>query len=93
MPAQTFIDKPQTQAVGTNWTALVDRNCDLVRIHNNSGASIDVRVNGGGNEVTIPNGTTRTFYGVKNANELSVRRTDTAATQVYVQAEIVLVGP
>ena len=80
--------KAQTAATGTNWTAWASQTCRGMRVHNPNAVDLDVRRNGSGDEITIPAYGVRTFLGLMNANQLSVRRTDTSNTQVYAQAEL-----
>jgi hypothetical protein len=49
---------------------------------------IAVKKVAGGDFITIAAGRSENLYGVKNANLLQVRRTDTSNTGVRVEAEV-----
>ena len=53
---------------------------------NNSGTTISFRQDGAGVALDIPTGSSFTILGLDNANQISVRRTDTSNTQVTVGA-------
>lgn len=74
----------QTAATGTNYTVLTAQACQQVTIMNNTGTSIGVRQDGAGAEVPVFDQSYFTFYGLRNASELAVRRVDTSNTQVTV---------
>jgi hypothetical protein len=76
-----------TAATGTNWTAFSSQACDALDIVNNSGTAVEYRRGGSGSSIPIPSGSARLVLGIENANEISVRRTDTSNTQVTLTAE------
>lgn len=78
-------DSVQTAATGTNYTALTAQVCRVVHIINDTGTALEVRQNGAGVALPVATGTGFSFFGVTNASELSVRRTDTSNTQVTVK--------
>ena len=79
-----------TAATGTNWTAFSSQVCGALDIVNNTGVTIEYRRNAAGIAMQIPNGSARMVIGITNANQVDVRRTDTANTQVNIQAEAIL---
>lgn len=81
--------KVQTAATGSNWTAWASHVCKAMRVHNPNTVDVDIRRGTGGDEVTVPAGSVRTFWGVNDSAQLYARRTDQSGTQVYVQAEII----
>jgi hypothetical protein len=92
MSALNYIDAVQTPAAGgAAFQILSDRPCVAVTVTNpptNAGVNIDIQLNGAGNVVTIGPGVSKMIYGLNNAKEVGVRRTDGAVTQVPVQAEV-----
>lgn len=76
----------QTAAVGTNWTAFAANVAKQLTLVNNSGTTISFRQDGAGVALDIPTGSSFTILGLDNANQISVRRTDTSNTQVTVGA-------
>lgn len=76
----------QTAATGTNYTAFASTPCSRLTLFNGTGTSLDVQQGGAGANFTIPTGTSFTFDGLTNANQLGVRRTDTTNTQVTASA-------
>jgi hypothetical protein len=79
-----------TAATGTNWTAFSSQVCGALDIVNNTGVTIEYRRNATGVAMQIPNGAARMVIGITNANQIDVRRTDTANSQVTVQAEAIV---
>jgi hypothetical protein len=75
-----------TAASGTGYTAFAAQACKQLTICNGSGVDIGVTVGGAGVEVPVFTGTYMTFFGITNANQLSIRRVDTATVQVAVAA-------
>lgn len=76
----------QTAVSGTGYTAFGAQACKQLTILNGTGVDIGVTVGGAGVEVPVLAGTYYTFFGITNANQLSVRRVDTSTTQVTVAA-------
>lgn len=72
----------QTQATGSNWSTLGSRACKRVIIVNNQGVSLDVRQGGAGVAIPVFHTMVFVFDGLANANELSVKRTDSSNTQL-----------
>ena len=79
-----------TAATGTNWTAFASQVCASLDIVNNTGTTIEYRRGATGTSMQIPSGAARMAIGITNANQIDVRRTDTANTQVTVQAEAIV---
>ena len=78
-------DRVQTAASGTGYVAFPAHNCDEVTLFNSSGTAIDLRAAGeAGVGVSVPSGAVVPLKVSANANELQIRRTDVAVTQVYV---------
>jgi hypothetical protein len=75
-----------TNATGTNWTAFGSQACKQLTLSNQTGTTLEVRQGGAGVGFQIPDGAFYTFFGITNANQLSVRRVDTSNTQVTVTA-------
>lgn len=76
----------QTAATGTNWTAYASQECNQLTIKNDTGTGIVVRQDGAGVEWPIADGTSDTFFGLENANQIAVKRADNSNTQVTVKA-------
>lgn len=66
------------------WVQLPDQPASQVALVNDSGTKIEVRQGGAGPGLRILPDTAFTFFGIKNLNELWVRRVDQAATQVTI---------
>lgn len=76
-----------TAATGTNWTAFASQACSALDIVNNTGVTVEYRRGAAGTAMQIPTGAARMVIGITNANQIDMRRTDTANTQVTLQAE------
>jgi hypothetical protein len=76
----------QTNATGTNWTAFAAQACAQLTIINDSGTKIEVRQGGAGVALPVRDGATYTLFGLTNANQIDLRRSDTSNTQVVVHA-------
>ena len=75
-----------TASTGTNWTSLASQSCTAVTVVNLTGTTISARIGGTGNSVSIPDNTAVKLYVAANANEISLRRSDTSNTQVTLAA-------
>lgn len=71
-----------TAAAGANYTALAAQACHHVTIVNDTGTKLEVQQNTAGTALRIPDGQFYTFYGIKDASQLGVRRADTSNSQV-----------
>ena len=78
----------QTSAVGATFVALAAAVAREVEITNQTGTVIEVRRGGAGVAFQLPSGSIKTFAGVSNASDLSLRRTDTSNVQVTLQYEV-----
>ena len=76
-----------TNAIGTLYTSFSDHSCNVLEVINNSGVTVEYQRGGSGVAIPIPSGGSRLILGITNANQISIRRTDTTNTQVTVQAE------
>jgi hypothetical protein len=74
----------QTSASGTAFVNLGDQAAHEVQIINASGTSIDVKTDGSAVAVPIASGTNLTLGLGGNISEISVKRTDSSVTQVFV---------
>jgi hypothetical protein len=77
-------DTTQTSAAGSAYVVLAAHPARQVTIVNNTGTSIDVQYVSGGAAFPIPTGSMMTFQGIINSNQLQLKRTDNAVTQVTV---------
>jgi hypothetical protein len=75
-----------TAATGTNFTAFASQACKQLTISNQSGTVVEVRQGATGVALQIPTGAFYTFFGISNANQLDVRRTDVSNTQITLTA-------
>jgi hypothetical protein len=75
-----------TNATGTIYTAFASQSCKQLTLSNQSGIVVEVRQGGAGVALQIPTGAFYTFFGITNANQLDVRRTDASNTQVTLTA-------
>lgn len=75
-----------TTIVGTNWIPFPAQACERLIVVNTTGTALEVRQDGTGIGLPIPDGAGFTFEGISNASQLEVRRKDTANTPVDVYA-------
>lgn len=75
-----------TSAVGTDYVAFGSQACKQLTISNDSSVKLDVRQGGAGVAFKLIAGTYYTFFGLSNANQLDVRRSDTSGTQLTITA-------
>lgn len=75
-----------TAATGTNYTAYANTPCFQLTISNDTGTPLDILQGGAGEPFKMLSATYITLYGLTNADQISVRRTDTSGTQVDVSA-------
>ncbi len=81
------IGEIQTAANGTSFVSLPSLKVVDVTIFNASGTTIEVRRNGGGTALKLPDGSCKTFDVLNDQSELGLRRSDASATQVTIQYE------
>jgi hypothetical protein len=72
----------QTASTGTNYTTLGAQACKQVTICNDTGTKLEVQQDGAGAAFRIHDNSYYTFYGLRNASQLGIRRADTSNTQV-----------
>ncbi len=75
-----------TATTGTNFTAFAAQACKQLTILNDTGTKLEVRQDGAGVAIRVPDGAVMTFFGLTNANQLGVRRVDVSNTQVTATA-------
>lgn len=72
---------------GSAYTAFANQVCSQLTISNDSAVTnIDVIQGGSGAAFEVLSGTYYTFFGLTNANQLSVRRNDLSNTAIVVSA-------
>ena len=76
----------QTNATGTNWTALEEVRASRITLSNQTGTTIEVRQDGAGVGLQIPTGTFFTFFILGLTSQLEVRRVDQSNSQVTITA-------
>ncbi len=75
-----------TAAIGTNYVTFAARPCLELQIINCSGVEIVWQQDNDTVDVPLPTGCAYTARGIANANQIKVRRRDTANTQIVIQA-------
>ena len=75
-----------TSATGTNYVTFASTDATKLIISNQTGTTIEVRQGGAGATFLIPTAQIVTLSGIINANQISLRRSDTSNTQVTVGA-------
>lgn len=75
-----------TNATGTTYVTFTSTELSKLIISNQTGTTIEVRQGGAGATFLIPTATIITLSGIINANQISLRRSDTSNTQVTVGA-------
>ena len=78
----------QTSADGTSFTPLPDKPAISVDIYNGTGTDLTFihAVDTDAVEFVLPSGVAFSFRGIRNANQLKVKRTDSSATQVTLKS-------
>jgi hypothetical protein len=72
---------------GSTYTAYANQVCSQLTISNDSLATnIDVIQGGSGAAFEVLSGTYYTFFGLTNANQISVRRNDQSTTPIVISA-------
>lgn len=71
---------------GATFTAFGSQLCKQVTIVNDTGTKIEVQQDGAGVALPINDGTSFTFFGLTNANQLGVRRVDQTTVVATVKA-------
>jgi ABC-type phosphate transport system substrate-binding protein len=75
-----------TSGTGSTYVAFSSQACKQLTISNDSGVSLEVQQGGSGVGFVVQDGTYYAFYGISNADQLSVRRKDVSGTQVTISA-------
>lgn len=75
-----------TNSTGTTFNAFASQECKQLTVSNQTGTTIEVQQGGAGVALQIPTGAFYTFFGITNANQLGIRRTDTSNTQITITA-------
>lgn len=78
-----------TLSDGTSFVTFPSQACVALDIVNNSSADIEYRRGGAGQTMTIPAGGSRLIIAITNANQIGIRRVDTAATVTLIKAEAI----
>ena len=88
-PKYTYVQarSVQTAANGTDFIAFPNLGAEMLDITNDTGADLEYKRNNAADSFPILAGQSRLITGITNANQVSIRRTDTAATQVKVKGE------
>jgi len=76
----------QTNATGTNGTAIEEVRASRITLSNQTGTTIEVRQDGAGVGLQIPTGAFFTFFILGLTSQLEVRRVDQSNTQVTITA-------
>ena len=76
------IDAVTTAATGTNYSTLGAGACTEVLLINLTGTQLEYRRGGAGVAMPVVSNSAVLIEGIANANEISIRRTDTSNTQV-----------
>lgn len=82
------VDKATTANPGANWQAFADRGVDVVKLINNTGTTIEYRVNQGNPCQVLSGAESPWMFSIENGTKLEVRRVDQSNTQVDVQAHV-----
>lgn len=80
----------QSAATGTNWATFPSYGCSTLSVLNNSGADVHLRRLGeteASRVLLLKDGQAWMMRSLTNANQVEVRRADTADTQVTIHAE------
>lgn len=75
-----------TSTTGTNYVTFANTDLNKLIISNQSGTTIEVRQGGAGATFLIPTANIVNLSGLINANQISIRRSDTSNTQITVSA-------
>lgn len=82
--ATYFMEVSTDDTVGSTWVALDSEGCNKVVLMNNSGVSIDVRMNGNNPFISLA---TNTGFEIMttDSSTIEIRRTDLSNSQVTIQ--------
>jgi len=73
-------------ANGSTYTSFANQACAQLTVSNDSTVNLDVQQDGAGAAFKVQAGTYYTFFGITNANQIGVRRSDVANTSTTVTA-------
>jgi hypothetical protein len=76
-----------TAADGTSYVAFADAPCQVLDFANFTGTTLEYRRDATAPAFPVANGASRRILGIKNASQISVRRTDVNVAQVTAAAE------
>ena len=74
-----------TSGTGATYVALGSQACKQLTLVNNTGVTIEFRQGAAGVAVPIFDKAAFSIFGITNANQIDVRRTDTSNTTVVIQ--------
>jgi hypothetical protein len=86
MTNAAFLTSVQTSATGTNFVTFPAYVCDGVHVINNTGTTLAFKRGSDSATFELPTGSGYSFYGITNANQLSVKRADDSNTQVTIKS-------
>lgn len=69
---------------GSTWTPFTAQTCKQLTVSNQTGTTLEFRQGSRGVGFPVPTGAFYTFFGLVDASDLEVRRTDVSNTQVSV---------
>ncbi|WP_397382964.1 hypothetical protein [Prosthecobacter sp.] len=78
---KSYFLNPQSDADGTQWTALGDVKCNSLTVVNNTGTELEFKIGSDAGVLRLKDGQGYQFS-VLNASELKFRRVDQSNTQV-----------
>lgn len=76
----------QTNATGATFNTFGSQACKQLTVVNDTGTKLEFKFASETVYLPLPDGQVYTFYGIANANEVSMRRADTSNTQVTAKA-------
>lgn len=85
--AVTIVQQSTSASVGATPVLFTTQACTSLDLVNNTGVDIEYQRGGAGSYMTVPNGMSRLVQGITNASQIGIRRKDSVATAVTVQAE------
>lgn len=87
-PVEGEFTNATTSAVdGTAFVPFSDEACDALAVVNNTASTVEIRRNGTGSTMQILAGAAYLVTGIRNANQVSVKRTDEVATAIVVHGD------
>lgn len=80
----SIVESTTTSTTGTAFVQLAKDDALQVRVFNNTGATLDFQFYGSGKAVPVPTATQITLRGIRNSNQVYVKRDDNSNTPVTV---------